>query len=268
MWCTDFKGWFRTSDGRRCDPFTLTDAHSRYLLRCQAVARPDEANVRPIFEAAFKEQGLPLAIRSDNGPPFASPGVGGLSRLAVWWIKLGIRPERIVAGKPQQNGRHERVHRTLNQETATPPAASVAAQQERFDAFRAVYNNERLHEALGQQTPALLYEPSPRPYPDRVEHPHYGEEVAVRRVRSTGQIKWAGELIFVGEALIGEPVGIRETEGGDWLVHYADVELGYIHPQRRRLSPRPLRGVIKPGDLMDIADAITTTPQAQPPQNP
>jgi len=261
VWCTDFKGWFRTSDGRRCDPFTLTDAHSRYLLRCQAVARPDEANVRPIFEAAFKEQGLPLAIRSDNGPPFASPGVGGLSRLAVWWIKLGIRPERIVAGKPQQNGRHERVHRTLNQETATPPAASVAAQQERFDASRAVYNNERPHEALGQQTPALLYEPSPRPYPDRVEHPHYGEEVAVRRVRSTGQIKWAGELIFVGEALIGEPVGIRETEGGDWLVRYADVELGYIHPQRRRLSPRPLRGVSKPGDLMDIADAITTTPQ-------
>ena len=112
VWCTDFKGWFRTGDGRRCDPFTLTDAHSRYLLRCQAVARPDEENVRPIFEAAFKEHGLPLAIRSDNGPPFASPGVGGLSRLAVWWIKLGIRPERILAGKPQQNGRHERVHRT------------------------------------------------------------------------------------------------------------------------------------------------------------
>ena len=138
VWCTDFKslplartgGWFRTGDGRRCDPFTLTDAHSRYLLRCQAVARPDEENVRPIFAAAFKEHGLPLAIRSDNGPPFASAGVGGLSRLAVWWIKLGIRPERIVAGKPQQNGRHERVHRTLNQETATPPAASLPAQQE------------------------------------------------------------------------------------------------------------------------------------------
>jgi len=111
VWGTDFKGWFRTGDGRRCDPFTLTDAHSRYLLRCQAVARPDEENVRPIFESAFKDHGLPLAIRSDNGPPFASPGVGGLSRLAVWWIKLGIRPERIVAGKPQRNGRHERVHR-------------------------------------------------------------------------------------------------------------------------------------------------------------
>jgi putative transposase len=269
VWCTDFKGWFRTGDGRRCDPFTLTDAHSRYLLRCQAVARPDEEHVRPIFEAAFKEHGLPLAIRSDNGPPFASAGVGGLSRLAVWWIKLGIQPERIVAGKPQQNGRHERVHRTLNQETATPPAASLPAQQERFDGFRAVYNKERPHEALGQQTPASRYQPSPRPYPDRIEQPHYGHDVAVRRVRSTGQIKWAGELIFVGEALIGEPVGILETEGGDWLVRYADVELGYIHPQRRRLSPRPLHGGAgRPVDLMEIADTITTAPQAQQPQHP
>jgi len=269
VWCTDFKGWFRTGDGRRCDPFTLTDAHSRYLLRCQAVAHPDEENVRPIFETAFKEHGLPSAIRSDNGPPFASVGVGGLSRLAVWWIKLGIRPERIVAGKPQQNGRHERVHRTLNQETATPPATSLAAQQQRFDTFRTVYNTERPHEALGQRTPASLYEPSLRPYPDRVEEPHYGDDVAVRRVRSNGQIKWAGELIFVGEALIGEPIGILETEGGDWLVRYAGVELGYIHPQRRRLSPRPLRGASRPGDLMEIADAIPTTPQApQPQQHP
>jgi len=268
VWCTDFKGWFRTGDGRRCDPFTLSDAHSRYLLRCQAVARPDEANVRPIFEAAFQEHGLPMAIRSDNGPPFASPGVGGLSRLAVWWIKLGIRPERIVAGKPQQNGRHERVHRTLKQETAMPPADSLPAQQQRFEAFCALYNHERPHEALGQQTPASLYQPSPRPYPQRLDDPSYGGDVAVRRVRSNGQIKWAGELIFVGEALIGEPVGVVETEDGDWLVRYADVELGYVHPQRRRLSPRPLRGANRPVDLMEIAAAIPTTPQAHQPQHP
>jgi len=268
VWCTDFKGWFRTGDGRRCDPFTLSDAHSRYLLRCQAVARPDEANVRPIFEAAFQEHGLPMAIRSDNGPPFASPGVGGLSRLAVWWIKLGIRPERIVAGKPQQNGRHERVHRTLKQETAMPPADSLPAQQQRFEAFCALYNHERPHEALGQQTPASLYQPSPRPYPQRLDDPSYGGDVAVRRVRSNGQIKWAGELIFVGEALIGEPVGVVETEDGDWLVRYADVELGYVHPQRRRLSPRPLRGANRPVDLMEIAAAIPTTPPAHQPQHP
>jgi transposase InsO family protein len=268
VWCTDFKGWFRTADGGRCDPFTLTDAHSRYLLRCRAVARPDEENVRPIFEAAFKEHGLPLAIRSDNGPPFAAPGVGGLSRLAVWWLKLSIRPERIVAGKPQQNGRHERVHRTLKQETATPAAASLPAQQQRFDEFRAVYNSERPHEALGQKTPASVYEPSPRRYPDRLDDPNYGTDVAVRRVRSNGQIKWAGELIFVGEALIGEPVGVSETDSGDWLVRFADVELGYIHPQRRRLSPRPLRVTNRPVDLMDIAGAIPTTPQAHQPQHP
>jgi len=223
VWCTDFKGWFRTGDGRRCDPFTLSDAHSRYLLRCQAVAHPDDEHVRPIFEAAFGEHGLPLAIRSDNGPPFASPGAGSLSRLAVWWLKLGIRPERIVAGKPQQNGRHERVHRTLKQETATPPADGVPAQQQRFDAFRALYNHERPHEALGQQTPASAYRSSPRPYPERLEDPSYDGDVAVRRVRSNGQIKWAGERIFVGEALIGEPVGVVETDAGDWLVRYADV---------------------------------------------
>jgi transposase InsO family protein len=268
VWCTDFKGWFRTADGRRCDPFTLSDAHSRYLLCCQAVNRPDEQSVRPIFEAAFQEHGLPRAIRSDNGPPFASPGVGGLSRLAIWWIKLGIRPERIVAGKPQQNGRHERVHRTLKEETAAPPADSLPAQQQRFDDFRALYNDERPHEALGQKTPASLYEPSPRLYPERIDDPSYGCDVAVRRVRSNGQIKWAGELIFVGEALIGEPVGVVETEDGDWLVRYADVELGYVHPQRRRLSPRPLRGANRPVDLMEIAAAIPTTPQAHQPQHP
>ena len=266
VWCSDFKGWFRTGDGQRCDPFTLTDAHSRYLLRCQAVARPDEEHVRPIFEAAFREHGLPLAIRSDNGPPFASAGAGGLSRLAVWWIKLGIRPERIVAGKPQQNGRHERLHRTLKQETAAPAAVSLLAQQQRFDEFCRVYNTERPHEALAQQTPAALYQCSPRSYPARLDEPGYGSDVAVRRVRSKGQIKWAGELIFVGEVLIGEPVGVSETDSGDWLVRFADVELGYIDLARRRLARRPLRAPAPPVDLLDSAGALPTTPQAPQPQ--
>ena len=152
VWGTDFKGWFRTGDGRRCDPFTLTDAHSRYLLRCQAVARPDEENVRPIFESAFKDHGLPLAIRSDNGPPFASPGVGGLSRLAVWWIKLGIRVERIEPGKPPQNGRHERRHRTLKPEVAMTPAGDRRSQQRELRRFRQEDNQVRPQEALGRQT--------------------------------------------------------------------------------------------------------------------
>jgi transposase InsO family protein len=173
VWCADFKGWFRTGDRQRCDPLTISDAMSRYLLRCEAVARPDGAHVRPVFEAAFCEFGLPLAIRSDNGPPFASTGAGGLSRLSVWWIKLGVQPERIEPGKPQQNGRHERMHRTLNAETASPPAAALAEQQRRFDAFRALYNDERPHEALDFETPARLYRVSERAYPCPLREPAY-----------------------------------------------------------------------------------------------
>ena len=268
VWGVDHKGWIRLGDGSRSEPFTVTDGFSRYLIGVAATSSTQYAECKPPLERAFREYGLPEVIRSDNGSPFASTGTTGLTALSVWWIKLGIRPERIVAGKPQQNGRHERVHRTLKQETAMPPADSLPAQQQRFEAFCALYNHERPHEALGQQTPASLYQPSPRPYPQRLDDPSYGGDVAVRRVRSNGQIKWAGELIFVGEALIGEPVGVVETEDGDWLVRYADVELGYVHPQRRRLSPRPLRGANRPVDLMEIAAAIPTTPPAHQPQHP
>src|SRR6267143_4356259 len=160
VWCADFKGWFRTGDGERIDPLTISDAHSRYLLRCQAVEKADTARVQGIFEAAFRQYGLPQAIRTDNGAPFASRAVAGLSRLAVWWIKLGIVPERIAAGHPEQNGRHERMHRTLKQETASPPAANTRAQQRAFNHFRREYNEERPHEALGMRTPAEVYEPS------------------------------------------------------------------------------------------------------------
>ncbi len=242
IWCVDFKGWFRTGDGQRCDPLTISDAMSRYLLRCQAMAQPDGAHVRPAFEAAFCEFGLPLAIRSDNGPPFASTGAGGLSRLSVWWIKLGVRPERIDPGKPQQNGRHERLHRTLKADAVSPPAATLAEQQRRFDAFRAVYNHERPHEALDFATPGSLYRASQRAYPCALREPDYPDAAAVRRVRSSGEVKWAGDLIFVSEALVGEPVAIEETDQGEWLVRYADVELGYIDQSgrlRRRKLPNP-----------------------------
>jgi transposase InsO family protein len=152
VWCTDFKGWFRTGDGGRVDPLTITDAYSRYLLRCQGVEKTDTPRTRAIFEAAFREYGMPQAIRTDNGAPFASTAVGGLSRLSVWWMKLGIVPERIEAGHPEQNGRHERMHRTLKQETAQPAAANRRAQQRAFDGFREEYNEQRPHEALGMQT--------------------------------------------------------------------------------------------------------------------
>jgi putative transposase len=261
VWCADFKGWFMTGDRQRCDPLTISDAMSRYLLRCQAVAQTDGEHVRPVFDAAFCEFGLPLAIRSDNGPPFASVGAGGLSRLAVWWIKLGVRPERIEPGKPTQNGRHERMHRTLKAETADPPAATLAEQQRRFDEFRAVYNHERPHEALEFATPGALYRASDRTYPCALREPDYPDDCAVRRVRSNGVIKWAGDLIFVSEALIGEPVAIEETEAGEWRVRYAEVELGCIDKSgrlRRRKLPRP-----PACGLVDNAEALPTIPQEE-----
>lgn len=236
LWCIDFKGWFRTGDGQRCDPLTLSDADSRYLLVCRGVA-PTLEGVDPVIEAAFREHGLPLAIRSDNGPPFAGNGAGGLSRLAVKWIKLGIRIERTDPGSPQQNGRHERMHGTLKEDTAKPPAETLAAQQRRFDRFRREYNEVRPHEALGQETPAKRYGPSPRRRPRRIEEPAYDAEHAVRRVRSNGEIRWAGDLIFVSETLAGEPVGVAETETGDWLVCFANHPVGLIDRRTRKLRP-------------------------------
>jgi putative transposase len=244
LWCIDFKGWFRTGDGHRCDPLTITDADSRYLLACRIVP-PTHEGVFPVTERLFKEHGLPRTIRSDNGPPFGSTGAGGLSRLAVHWLKLGIGIERIVPGKPQQNGRHERMHGTLKAETARPPAADRTAQQKRFDRFRIDFNEQRPHEALGQATPASRWQPSRRPYPARIEPPDYDANHAVRRVRQNGEIKWGGGLIFVSEVLAGEPVGLAETETGEVIVRYASVDLGLINragtKMRRFTAPRPGR---------------------------
>ena len=226
-WCIDFKGHFRTGDGKRCDPLTVTDAYSRYLLGLQIMA-PVTAAVEATMDRLFCEYGLPRAIRSDNGPPFASVGAGGLSRLSVRWAKMGIRLERIYPGKPQQNGRHERMHGTLKAETCDPPAATAVAQQARFDLFRDEFNDDRPHEALGQLPPKQFYVPSPRPYPERLEDPRYGADEEVRRVRSSGEIKWRGGTRFISEALIGEAVGVREREDGHWVVRFADVQVALI----------------------------------------
>jgi putative transposase len=236
VWSADFKGWFRTADGTRCDPLTVTDACSRFVLCCRIVA-PSERGVRPWFERTFRDHGLPRALRTDNGSPFATTGAGRLSHLAVWWLKLGIALDRIDPGHPEQNGRHERFHLTLQQETTTPAAATASTQQRRFDRMRREFNTERPHEALGQQPPARVYVSSPRPYPARLEDPWYDATHQVRRVKGTGQIKWQGDLVFVSEAVRGEVVGLAETERGDWTVRFMHVELGRIDRQTRRFTP-------------------------------
>ena len=236
VWCADFKGWFRTGDGTRCDPLTVTDACSRYVLCCR-IAPPTARGVWPWFERTFREYGLPRALRTDHGSPFASAVAARWSRLAVWWLKLGIQLDRIDPGHPEQNGRHERCHLTLQQDTSTPPAASPRAQQGRFDRWRAVFNRERPHEALGQQPPARVYTPSPRPYPRRLAEPWYDATCQVRRVKTTGTIKWQGRQIFISDAVCGEPLGLRETEQGDWTVHFMHLELGRIDRRTRAFTP-------------------------------
>ncbi len=233
VWTADFKGWFRTQDGTRCDPLTLADAYSRFVLCCRIV-RPSRAGVRPWFERAFREYGLPRALRTDNGPPFATTGAAGLSRLAVWWLKLGIALDRTEPGHPEQNGRHERFHLTLQTEGSTPPSATPGAQQRRFDQLRVEFNTERPHEALDFETPAEWYRASPRPYPGRLDEPWYDARHQVRRVKESGQIKWQGAVTFISEAVAGECVGLEETEHGDWTVRFMHIELGRIERRSGR----------------------------------
>ncbi len=243
VWSADFKGWFRTADGDRIDPLTITDNFSRYLFRCQSVARADTTHSKPVFQAAFREFGLPLKIRTDNGAPFASNGESGLSALSAWWIKLGIEPERIRPGKPQQNGRHERMHRTLKQETASPPAANRRRQQERFDRFRIEFNEQRPHQALDQSTPQSRYQPSPRPYPERPKEPEYHAGWPVRRVAPGGQMRWSSEAVFVSHALAGEAVGMEPIADRQWRVWFYSYEVGILEEPAFRIR-RP-----QPGDL-------------------
>jgi len=237
VWCADFKGWFRTQCGTRIDPLTISDAVSRYLLRCQALMRPTRTTAQAVFTAAFQEFGLPAAIRTDNGVPFASTGLGGLSRLSVWWLRLGILPERIRPGHPEENGRHERMHRTLKQATAKPPRATPKAQQQTFDRFRTEYNQERPHEALDMQTPAQHYQPSPRPFPARLPEIEYPSGYLVRRVRSNGQIRWQGRLIFVSEVLIGHRVGLIEVDNGTWRLDFGALKLALSDDKNGKFKP-------------------------------
>jgi len=223
-WAGDFKGWMRTADGSRVDPLTISDSCSRYLLRCQGVEKTNGVRVQAIFEAAFREYGIPWAIRTDNGPPFASRAIAGLSRLAVWWIKLGIVPQRIQAGHPEQNGRHERMHRTLK-EAIGSPQANRRAQQRAFDEFRREYNEVRPHQALGMQTPAAVYRSSPRQFPARVPKPEYGTAMQVRRVQKHGEFNWKHCHVFLSEVLYGERVGLLPIDDRYCRVYFATVPI-------------------------------------------
>lgn len=243
-WAIDFKGWFRTRDGRRCDPLTITDQASRYLIEVRIV-EPTLAGVRSVCERVFGEIGLPSAIRSDNGAPFGSTGAGGLSELSVRWLRLGIEPRYIPPSSPQDNGRHERMHRTLKALTSKPAAETAAEQQARFDRFRAHYNEERPHEALGQVAPARRWQPSARTLPGRLDDPWYDADHEVRRVHAPGIVKWQGERIFVGEALAGELVGIAELEGGAHIVRFCGRDLGVIDRHRRFLRYAPPRARLR-----------------------
>jgi transposase InsO family protein len=235
VWTADFKGQFRMGDGAYCYPLTIADQYSRYLLGTVALRSTATAAVRRVFERTFRESGLPLAIRSDNGMPFAAAGVHGLSLLSVWWIQLGIVLQRIERGHPEQNGAHERMHRTLKAETARPPAGNQQAQQKLFDAFRLTYNTERPHEALGQKPPATQWTPSLRAFPNRLPAPSYPGHFEVRLVSSGGYFGFKRRQVFLSECLCHQHIGIEETGDGVWSIHFYDVLLARWDERTGRL---------------------------------
>jgi hypothetical protein len=210
-------------DGEYCYPLTIADQHSRYLLACEALDSVKGAGVRPVFVRLFREVGLPRAIRTDNGVPFATTGIHGLSWLNVWWIQLGIAHQRIEPSHPEQNGAHERMHRTLKAETTRPPAQTHRGQRRRFNRWRAEYNQDRPHEALGDKTPATAWRPSPRAYPNSIPKPHYPGHHLVRLVSNSGCFRWKARQIFVSQALEQQHIGQEETADGVWSIHFYDV---------------------------------------------
>jgi transposase InsO family protein len=235
LWTIDFKGHFRTRDGRYCYPLTVVDAYSRYVLACQGLLRPTRRLTTVVLERLFREYGLPERLRSDNGAPFASMALARLSKLSAWWIRLGITPELIEPGHPEQNPRHERMHRTLKDDTTRPPAATCRAQQVRFHRWRQAYNEERPHESLHQQPPATLYRPSPRPYPARPAGPEYPGHFEVRRVSRNGGIRWASHRVPVSHSMLEEYIGFEPIDDGLWDVYYYHCRLGRFDERLGRI---------------------------------
>jgi transposase InsO family protein len=235
VWAADYKGQIRLGSGAYCYPLTITDLFSRYIIACEGLDGTGGDGARAVFAMAFREIGLPEVIRTDNGTPFASRGLAGLSRLAVWWRRLGIRHERIEPAHPEQNGTHERMHLTLKQETTRPPAANLLAQQERFDRFVDVFNRERPHEALGQTPPTDIFRPSERRFVEPAPEPTYPLHDEMRLVTSCGHVILHKKCsVFVSEVLGGERVGLRELEPDRWLLTFVDLDLGHLDAKKRR----------------------------------
>lgn len=232
IWSADFKGHFKTLDGVYCYPLTVQDGCSRFLLGCQGLGGTTYVGARRVFTRVFHEFGLPERIRTDNGVPFASMALGRLSRLSVWWIKLGIVPDLIEPASPHQNGRHERMHKDLKAETTIPPAANRSAQQRRFNTFRKDFNEVRPHEAHGQRPPASVYEPSKRTMPSKLQPPEYPAHYEVRKVSTNGGIRWHSAWVNVSHLLGGELIGLEEVADGVWAVHFGPVALGWLHLRR------------------------------------
>jgi len=232
VWSADFKGQFVMGNGRWCYPLTVMDHDSRFLVGCRALEGTGGVATRRAFESWFREYGLPWRIRSDNGVPFATRTAGGLSPLAIWWIRLGILPERIAPGKPQQNGRHERMHETLKAGATQPPGRNLSAQQRRFDHFLRLYNEERPHEALEQDPPVSRYRPSERPYPATLPELEYPDYYQRHTVSSSGVIYWRNRQVYITHLLKGQAVGLNQRDTDIWDVYFGPVLLGRLNMQQ------------------------------------
>lgn len=249
VWSADFKGWFKTRDGARCNPLTISDDYSRYLLSCWHVNKMNHINVQKRFEIVFREYGLPLVIRTDNGTPFASTSSYGLTKLSVWWISLGIYPERIEPGHPEQNGRHERMHRTLKDNTANPSAETINKQKKRFSEFQIEYNEERPHEALNMKTPAEFYWESSRKFPNKkpkIEYPNYMDK---RKVQENGRFNYNGYELFLSESLYGEYIGIEKISEDESSLWYSNYHLGILNHRVLEIKPSKCQSLHQSGWL-------------------
>lgn len=236
IWAVDFKGEFKTTDGLYCYPLTVTDNFSRYLFGIQALASTSFKLSKPVFIRLFREYGLPELIRSDNGVPFATVSLARLSSLSAWWIRLGILPQLIEPGKPSQNGRHERMHRTLKAETTRPPAANLAAQQRKFNRWREEFNHDRPHEAIDLETPASVHTPSPRPFPEKLPPLEYPDHFEKRLVSRNSGIRWNSRWVNISSTIAGEYVGLEEIDNGVWLIYFGPVKLGILHEDTMKVE--------------------------------